>query len=277
MNAMKHLTIFTAVTLLLSPVALGLPYEFSYFPIVDDGAGGTIEQFPEEQGWERNTTGNVDRSIDQPTEAMTLSADEIVSLDFYVKDDLGPINPAVGELLYVEWSMWVEAESHPGDNAVGIALDDFAGIVAIDIQVDRVLDVEGGDSFVIAPGVFHTFFLLTSDLLTYDIFVDGAYAFSDLFKFPTGFASYMTWGDGSGTSSTSHWQFVRYGAAKLGDTNTDGRVNLLDFATFATCFGGSILTPPNSCTQMEAFMCDLDGNGLINLVDFATLALNFDG
>ena len=58
-----------------------------------------------------------------------------------------------------------------------------------------------------------------------------------------------------------------------GDCTGDGGVNLVDFATFATCFG---LSAPNAVCDAGEFACsDLDVNGSINLVDFATFALNF--
>lgn len=63
-----------------------------------------------------------------------------------------------------------------------------------------------------------------------------------------------------------------------GDTTSDNHVNLVDFATFARCFGSSNGVPPSySCLPVEFLACDLDGDGGVNLVDFATLALNFDG
>ena len=52
-------------------------------------------------------------------------------------------------------------------------------------------------------------------------------------------------------------------------------VDLLDFATFANCFG---LSAPNAnCDLNEFINSDLDQTGGVNLVDFATLALNFTG
>ena len=48
-------------------------------------------------------------------------------------------------------------------------------------------------------------------------------------------------------------------------------MNLVDFASFAACFGGL----PSSST---ACLCsDLNEDGSINLVDFATLSLIFNG
>jgi hypothetical protein len=60
-----------------------------------------------------------------------------------------------------------------------------------------------------------------------------------------------------------------------GDLDGNGVVNLLDFATFAGCFG---MNGPNvGCDPVDFSGADLDGNGTVNLTDFATFSLNFAG
>lgn len=62
---------------------------------------------------------------------------------------------------------------------------------------------------------------------------------------------------------------------RAGDCTGNGLVNLLDFATFAKCFG---LSAPGGACGVSDFACgDVDESGTINLVDFATFALNFQG
>ena len=52
-------------------------------------------------------------------------------------------------------------------------------------------------------------------------------------------------------------------------------MNLLDFATFAGCFG---MNGPNvGCQPADFSRCDMDGSGDIDLNDFATFASNFTG
>ena len=49
------------------------------------------------------------------------------------------------------------------------------------------------------------------------------------------------------------------------------KVDLIDFATFAICYGQSAPNPPD-CSA-DALVCsDLDGSGTVNLTDFATFA-----
>ena len=58
-----------------------------------------------------------------------------------------------------------------------------------------------------------------------------------------------------------------------GDCDGNFSVNLVDFATFATCFG---LSAPNVVCDANDFACsDLDVSGSVDLVDFATFAVNF--
>ena len=50
-----------------------------------------------------------------------------------------------------------------------------------------------------------------------------------------------------------------------------GNVDLVDFASFASCFHASPFS------SVACLCSDLDGDGLINLVDFATFSLIFNG
>lgn len=74
---------------------------------------------------------------------------------------------------------------------------------------------------------------------------------------------------GSGTT-TWHLLYTRDG-----DLNRDGTVNLLDFATFASCFGGSEAAPSPDCAADDFACSDLDGSGFIDLADFAFFATVF--
>ena len=60
------------------------------------------------------------------------------------------------------------------------------------------------------------------------------------------------------------------------DLDHDGDVDLSDFATFALCYAGAMVTvPPPSCSQGWFASSDLDGDGDVDLSDFGTFALNF--
>lgn len=259
--------------------ALAEPYEVAYVAPQCEAcaaAEGLPGPFPEDQGWTRiSRFGTVLRSIQDG--AMALEAFENFDWEYYPKDMNDTLDPAPGEFLYVEWQMVVDDENIPADTGVLLALDNFGGVVGVGIAIDRVEDAEGREEYLFEPGVFHTFLLVTIDLDAYDLFVDGNFAFSDFFKRPTILNSRVSFGDGSTSYSSSRWKYVRFGAAELGDLDRNGRVNLLDFATFARCFGVTVDNPAGACSDQEAMLSDLDGDGAVTLNDFATLAVNFEG
>jgi hypothetical protein len=58
------------------------------------------------------------------------------------------------------------------------------------------------------------------------------------------------------------------------DFDRSGRVDLNDYATFASCF--RLAQPvPGQCSPRELTCSDLDGNGTVDLDDFVTLAVYF--
>jgi hypothetical protein len=59
----------------------------------------------------------------------------------------------------------------------------------------------------------------------------------------------------------------------IGDQDGNLAVNLVDFATFALCFGDTSLDPLSDC----GCRADLNKDGDIDLLDFATFSLNFTG
>jgi hypothetical protein len=61
----------------------------------------------------------------------------------------------------------------------------------------------------------------------------------------------------------------------IGDFDGNGRVNLVDFATFAQCFGHPVSTGGDGCSPSVAQACDLNGDGMVELADFSTFAVHF--
>lgn len=65
------------------------------------------------------------------------------------------------------------------------------------------------------------------------------------------------------------------GVGHFGDSNSDGNVDLVDFAQFQLCFSGPSPVSMPSAACLSAF--DNDGDGDIDLVDFAQFQLAFTG
>ena len=59
-----------------------------------------------------------------------------------------------------------------------------------------------------------------------------------------------------------------------GDMNGDDRVNLIDFAAFAVCFGAGP-SGGGGCDAESQAASDLNGDGKVDLLDFAVFAVNF--
>jgi len=263
----------------LGAAAHGEPYQYTYYPPESPYLRGreVPGAFPWEQGWVVDSGGLVDVSIDWEVYALRLEAEYTNSWESYSSEDMGPVNPEPGEYLYVQWRMMVVTDPSAGDPRVGVALDDFAGVMAVNLTRDWIRDYEGGETYYFTAGEFHTFVIRSVNLLDYDLFVDGQYAFSDVFKTPTSLDSFVCWGDGSTLCSTSLWQYFRCGGAPLGDIDINGRVDLVDFATFAMCFTNGGTDAPPGCSDQEFALSDLDNDGDTDLVDFATFAVNYTG
>jgi hypothetical protein len=82
----------------------------------------------------------------------------------------------------------------------------------------------------------------------------------------------------SHSSLANRWQAIGLSAGSLlldmqtlyeGDTNQDGRINILDFARLASSYGASV-----GQAGYEA-SADLNSDGFINILDFALLASNY--
>ncbi len=84
--------------------------------------------------------------------------------------------------------------------------------------------------------------------------------------------------DGLGIRQVGGWTAINRDpnepACVCGDLGRDGRIDLLDFLTFANCF--ELPAPTASCPE-EFWTCsDLNVDGRINLTDFVTFATLFD-
>ncbi len=63
------------------------------------------------------------------------------------------------------------------------------------------------------------------------------------------------------------------GACACADFNADNVISLVDFTTFAVCFGAT--APTLDCPALAFSCADLDASGFINLTDFTTFATIF--
>ena len=173
---------------------------------------------PENEGWERMWG---DEHPHEGDGAIRTLADGIITydsrFDVHVYDYAfverpGGTDPGPDELFVVEWRALVEEEvgGPTWDSSAWVTSDD-GWQVTIGLRPHEVFSQYESVSIPIEPGVFHDYRLTSSDMRTYELFIDGDLVrvgnFWEGLSAPT-----LMWGPGTdGVSSLSHWDYVRVG------------------------------------------------------------------
>jgi hypothetical protein len=133
----------------------------------------------------------------------------------------GQINPTEpGEVFWVTWRLNILDDVGFRDTGVGIAADNYYELL-FDHAYDRVVsewEYEGNQpwSYAIAPGVFHTYRLESSDMTHYHLWVDGELAHSGVWSSSLNH-SFVTFGDEwYGTlpdGALASWDYFRFGVS----------------------------------------------------------------
>ncbi len=177
------------------------------------------DDLPENEGWERHW-GNDDGSHEGEGAIRTL-ADGILTMDSmydlrvydYACHYLyGELDPDPGELFVAEWRVMVDETIGDGyDAKVGISSDDDWQL-GIALFPDHIISkFEDDVEIPIEPDVFHEYRILSWNMLTYDLYIDGDLAHQGTFWHGS-LASKFGWGDCvSGAANLSHWDYVRFG------------------------------------------------------------------
>jgi hypothetical protein len=194
--------------------ALALPAGAEPYWIAYEG-----NDFPENEGW-RRSWGDDDGEFHGDGAFRTLE-DGILTMDSLYNDRVydyarvdryGHLDPEPGETLIAEWRLKVDAVTGDyfdpvvtiiGDHRMTIGLGYHYGFIESQFEDDVFIPIE--------PSVFHDYRFLTSDMQTYDLYIDGELAHEGEFWHGAG-ESYMAWGDGvRGAASRSHWDYLRFG------------------------------------------------------------------
>ncbi len=174
---------------------------------------------PENEGWERHW-GNDDGSHEGDGAIRTL-ADGILTMDSlydlrvydYACHYLyGELDPDPGELFVAEWRGLVdEVLGDHYDAAIGMCSDE-AWQLSFGLFSDHIESIWEEEVYIpITPGVFHEYRVLSWDMQTYELYIDG-----DLAREGTFWQGYLEskfgWGDFvSGAANRSGWDYVRFG------------------------------------------------------------------
>ncbi|MBU0617068.1 MAG: hypothetical protein KKI02_05075, partial [Planctomycetes bacterium] len=174
---------------------------------------------PENEGWERHW-GN-DEGAHEGDGALRTVEDGILTMDslydlrvydYACRYLYGEFDPDPGELFVAEWRGMVdEVLGDHYDAAVGICSDD-AWQLGFGFFSDHVESIWEDDVHIpVTAGVFHEYRLLSWDMQTYDLYIDGDLAYQGTF-WQGLVTSKLGWGDFvRGAASRSHWDYVRFG------------------------------------------------------------------
>jgi hypothetical protein len=171
---------------------------------------------PEEAGWTRSWgdwSGHY-----HGTGAVRTIADGVMTMDSLYDEGIAdlaemyrPFNPAPGELLVMEWRLAVDqvVGGYPGDPGIALFSDDWWRI-SFQWDEDSLFSLADPELHVaVAPGEFHDYRITSSDMRTYDLFVDGQSLHQGSFRYGGG-TSTLAWGDGTqGVASLHRWDYVR--------------------------------------------------------------------
>jgi hypothetical protein len=166
-------------------------------------------QFPEEVGWDRLAMGGgAQRSLDGGVLTLDGLASTMIVDDYGV---LHPIDLAPGELFVMQWRLRVDEVHGFADPAVAAWTEGFGAVnlgyseTSIYSVYERVWIVD------IEPHAFHEYRLVSNDLLSYTLSIDGAVAYAGAMVPPSHGAG-IGWGDTvEGARSRSAWDYVAFG------------------------------------------------------------------
>ena len=207
---MTRLLMFSVAALLaMSSSALGEPYWITY-----EG-----NDLPENEGWNRSW-GNDDGQYHgdgayRTVENGILTMDSLYDLRVYDYAYLvlpGQVDPEPGEAFVAEWRLKVDDTIGDDYDASVAIISDDAWSLAFGCFPDRLESLyEDNVSIPITPGAFHEYRVLSSDMQTYQLYVDEELAHHGAFLHSVG-ASYVAWGDGvRGAANRSHWDSFHFG------------------------------------------------------------------
>lgn len=172
---------------------------------------------PENEGWVRhfgNDEGpgegdGAHRSINDGALHMDSLFDP--SVYDYARTDRG-VALAPGEYLCVEWRMRVGPETDDRDAEIVLGLNSPPGMVVLSASPDGLTSVWEDARIALDLTQYHAFRLVSTDLLTYELSVNGSLSQTGSFEAFFEISSFFAFGDATrGRRSESDWDYVRYG------------------------------------------------------------------
>jgi hypothetical protein len=192
---------FRAVNL-LSAMALGaaLAQASPFWVTWDEG-------WPDQQGWTEGWSIPAEKSLDDGLLYIDSTAQG--GYDGYYQNP-ATVMPGPGETFRLFWRARIDEASFYDPGVIVRADDHYS--VAFGMGIDFIESNYEPDKWApFEPGVFHDFLLESSDMRSYNLFIDTVLAmqgtfFESLFPGP-----YVAWGDLSSPFSLTAWDALQYG------------------------------------------------------------------
>lgn len=170
----------------------------------------TGDAFPETDGWTRYSSDPpAERWLEDGSLFIDSRADWFITEE-YGQPRPGEMTPGPGERFVMVWR--VKVREIIGSAAPGVAVwSDDQHAVSLDMGMDFIEDPHDGTAASFAPNQWHEFALRTEDMLSYELYIDGALGMEGEFYesyFPLAGAY---WGDKTSHRALSEWNYVGFG------------------------------------------------------------------
>jgi len=247
---------------LLATLAIGLPRASADWWYTYEASEGT---FPEQQGWQRNTDGGgAQRWFEDGAFVLDASADPAIIESYSRGMESLPDPDDATHAFVCDWRMEVASTTGWWDPTFFVTFKGY-GDVMLGFQTDRIYSLHEGKYIAyFEPAVFHRYRLVTKDLDTYTLAIDGAVSYTGQVS-PWAPASVVQFGDSNtGSAGLSRWDYVRYGVvgALAGDVNCDGTLDFGDINPFI-----GVLTVPADMPGCGVMNADINQDGAVDFAD----------
>ncbi|MBU0638067.1 MAG: hypothetical protein KKB50_04320 [Planctomycetes bacterium] len=207
---MGRMTILLSILLLSTPVAQADPFYLRYDP--HEG------RFPEQEGWGRYWSDPEDkliRSVDNGVFRLDTRGSAYIWDTYEAISSAFILGPA--EELRVRWRMHtLETDADYGRSDVVLIVINEAGayaevfLAAEYVSEDEILGGTAEHFWPIDPALAHTYDFVSTDMLAYDLYVDGQHAFQGQFHdYAWRPKPRIAFGDAIvGYTSLSEWEYV---------------------------------------------------------------------
>ena len=198
-----------AVLLLGGSLALGEPYWIDW-----DGS-----DWPEAVGYTRswgNWDGAHQGGAYRTLENGILTYDSLYDpgvWDSYNMEDFGPLELGTGEIAVIEWRLKVDQAYSGGDPGVGLNSQDGWNL-GYAFTEDHIRSLsENYLNIPFVPYVWHDYRVVSPDLRTYDLFIDGELVHQGTLEqtFPGSLVGFGDAGQNFTSGSLHHWDYFRFG------------------------------------------------------------------